>query len=199
MPLSLYSVSQHFLESYCVRTVLPGIFTWIHLCCPSAFLFWLWPWIIVFWDCHPFLCQRSPVTTGYARKQGFPAGSEGKVSAYNAGHLGSIPGTGRSLGEGNGNLLRYTCLENPMAGEDQQTTVHGVAKSWTRLSSFTFMPVLHCYILSTKVLPGSPQRVGLTPFNGNCHYLSDNFISFSSGERKSAFQQNILEFSYKSI
>ena len=45
---------------------------------------------------------------------GFPGGSDGKVSAYNAGDLGSIPGFGRSPGEGNGNLLQYSHLENPM-------------------------------------------------------------------------------------
>ena len=44
----------------------------------------------------------------------FPGGSDGKVSAYNAGDLGSIPGLGRSPGEGNGNPLQYSCLENPM-------------------------------------------------------------------------------------
>ena len=44
----------------------------------------------------------------------FPSGSDGKVSVYNAGDLGSIPGLGRSPGEGNGNLLQYYCLENPM-------------------------------------------------------------------------------------
>ena len=42
----------------------------------------------------------------------FPGGSDGKVSAYNAGDLGSIPGSGRSPGEGNGNLLQCFCLEN---------------------------------------------------------------------------------------
>ena len=45
---------------------------------------------------------------------GFPCGSAGKESAYNAGDLGSIPGLGRSPGEGNGNPLQYYCLENPM-------------------------------------------------------------------------------------
>ena len=44
----------------------------------------------------------------------FPGGSDGKVSAYNAGDLGLIPGLGRSSGEGNGNPLQYPCLENPM-------------------------------------------------------------------------------------
>ena len=44
----------------------------------------------------------------------FPGGSDGKASAYNAGDQGSIPGLGRSPGEGNGNPLQYSCLENPM-------------------------------------------------------------------------------------
>ena len=46
--------------------------------------------------------------------KGSLGGSEGKVSAYNVGDLASIPGSGRSLGEGNGNSLQYSCLENPM-------------------------------------------------------------------------------------
>ena len=43
----------------------------------------------------------------------FPGGSDGKASAYNVGDPGSIPGLGRSSGEGNGNPLQYSCLENP--------------------------------------------------------------------------------------
>ena len=46
----------------------------------------------------------------------FPGGSDGKMSAYNAGNPGSIPGLGRSPGEGNGNPLQYSCLENPVDG-----------------------------------------------------------------------------------
>ena len=46
----------------------------------------------------------------------FPGGSDGKVSAYNAEDLGSIPGSGRSPGEGNGNPLQYSCLENSKDG-----------------------------------------------------------------------------------
>ena len=46
----------------------------------------------------------------------FPSGSDGKASAYNAGDLSSIPGLGRSPGEGNGNPFQYSCLENPMDG-----------------------------------------------------------------------------------
>ena len=46
----------------------------------------------------------------------FPGGSDGKASAYNVGDLGSIPGSGRAPGEGNGNPLQYSCLEKPMDG-----------------------------------------------------------------------------------
>ena len=59
------------------------------------------------------------------------------MSACNAGDLGSIPGLGRSPGEGNGNLLQYSCLENSMDGGAWRATVHRVAKSWTWLSYFT--------------------------------------------------------------
>ena len=65
----------------------------------------------------------------------FPGGSDSKVSAYNLGDLGSIPGSGRSPGEGNGNPLKYPCLENSMDGGAWQATVHGVAKTWSRLKS----------------------------------------------------------------
>ena len=69
---------------------------------------------------------------------GFPGGSEVKASAWNMGDPGSIHGSGRSPGEGNGNPLQYSCLENPMDGGAWQATVHGVAKSRTQLSDLTF-------------------------------------------------------------
>ena len=53
----------------------------------------------------------------YGVRKGFPSGSEVKASASNAGDLGSIPGWGRSPGEGNGNPLQYSCLENSVDGE----------------------------------------------------------------------------------
>ena len=53
---------------------------------------------------------------GSQRVRGFAGGSDGKASAYNAGDPGSVPGSGRSPGEGNGNPLQYSCLENPMDG-----------------------------------------------------------------------------------
>ena len=72
----------------------------------------------------------------------FPGGSAGKASAHNAGELGSIPGSGISPGEGNGNPLQYSCLENSMDGGAMGSTwatVHGVQRvghNWTTSLSF---------------------------------------------------------------
>ena len=63
---------------------------------------------------------------------GFPGGSDRKVSAYNAEHRGSIPGSGRSPGEGNGNPLQYSFLENPM-GKGAWTLC-----PWTEQLHFTY-------------------------------------------------------------
>ena len=59
------------------------------------------------------------------------------MSACNAGDPGSIPGLGRAPGEGNGNPLQHSCLENPMDGGAWQAIIYGVTKSRTRLSDFT--------------------------------------------------------------
>ena len=60
--------------------------------------------------------------------QGFPHSSVSKESAGNTGHTGLIPGLGRCPGEGNGNPLQYSCLENPMDRGAWQATVHGIAR-----------------------------------------------------------------------
>ena len=65
----------------------------------------------------------------------FSGGSMVKNLPANAGDAGSIRELGRSLGEGNGNLLQYSCLGNPTDRGAWWATVHGVAKSWTRLSA----------------------------------------------------------------
>ena len=64
----------------------------------------------------------------------FPAGSDSKESACHAGDPGSIPGLGRSLGEGNSYPLQYPCLENSMDRGAQWAAVHEVTKSQIRLS-----------------------------------------------------------------
>ena len=63
--------------------------------------------------------------------EGFSDDSDGKEPACNAGDLGSIPGLGRSPGEGNGNPLQCSCLENPIDRGAWWATVHEVTKSWT--------------------------------------------------------------------
>ena len=103
----------------------------------SSTLAWKIPWTE-----KPGGLQVHRVTESQTRlkqlsMRGFPGGSEVKASACNAGDLGSIPGSGRSPGEGNGNPLQYSCLENLMDGGAWWATVHGVAKSRTRLSDFT--------------------------------------------------------------
>ena len=104
---------------------------------------------------------------------GFPGGSEVKASAWNAGDPGSIPELGRSPGDGNGNPLQYSCLENPVEGGAWWATVHGVTKSRTRLSDFTF--TFHFHALEKEMAthssvlawrfpgmgePGGPQPMG---------------------------------------
>ena len=71
-----------------------------------------------------------------AESCGFPDGSVGKESACNAGHMGSIPGLGRSSGEGNGYLLQYSGLENSMYRGAWGAIVHGVTESQTQLNDF---------------------------------------------------------------
>ena len=94
-----------------------------------------------------------------------PGGSNGKASAYNAGDLGSIPGSGRSPGEGNGNPIQYSCLENPMDGGAWWATVHGVAQSWLCLQGPLEKEMApHSSILAWKIPwmgePGRLQSMG---------------------------------------
>ena len=65
--------------------------------------------------------------------KGFPCGSDGRESSCNPGDLGLIPGSGRYPGEWNGHTLQYSCLENSMDRGAWPATVHGIAKSWTKL------------------------------------------------------------------
>ena len=100
--------------------------------------------IILFIDTLPFLSYLTISLIFFffpgvvSLDQGFSGGSEGKASARNAGDLGSILVWGRSPGEGNGNPLQYSGLENPMDEEAWQATARRVAKSQTGLSNFTF-------------------------------------------------------------
>ena len=95
-----------------------------------------------------------------------------KNPSANAGEVrdaDSIPGSGRSPGEGNGNPLQYCCLENPMDGGAWWAIVHGVVKSWTRLSDFAFTfhfnalekeMATHSSVLAWRI-PGTGEPGGL--------------------------------------
>ena len=85
----------------------------------------------------------------------FPGGSAGKESACNEGDLGSIPGLGRSPGEGNGYPLQYSGLENSM----DYIIVHGVTKSPTRLGEFHFHFYFHLLFMGRDELTVSYCRI----------------------------------------
>ena len=76
------------------------------------------------------MCPNLPFYKDTSHTQ-LPGGSDGKESDGNAGELGSIPGSGRCPGEGNGNPLHYACLEKSMDQIAFQATVHGVANNQT--------------------------------------------------------------------
>ena len=101
--------------------------------------------------------------------ESFSGASDGWDSAYNVGDLGLVPGLGRSPGEGHGNPLQYSCLENSMDRWAWQATVHGVTKSWIWLSNshthtHTHTQYMHLHkktlkMLKQKVLKVSRNRV----------------------------------------
>ena len=89
----------------------------------------------------PSLLRQPSRTLSLIMVMGFPGDSDGKESVCSAGDPGSIPRLGRSPGEGNGNSLRYSFLENPMDRGAWLTKVHGVTKRWIwhQLSLFMVM------------------------------------------------------------
>ena len=103
------------------------------------------------WFCLCNVDDFSTTGTYLRASYGLPWCSDGKESACNARDLGSILGSGRSLGEGNGNLLQYSCLENIMYRGAWRATVHGVAKSRTWLRDWHFHFHLKSYTFQKKV------------------------------------------------
>ena len=113
----------------------------------------------------------------------FPGGSDGIESACNVGDLSSIPGSGRSPGGGHGNPHQYSCLENPMDRGARWATVHGVAKSRTRLNDLACTqfrvgcgltlgrPAVKGFWLSRRshTLPGFPHWALGTGERGHLH------------------------------
>ena len=97
-------------------------------CCIFAFVYLCVFCVFVYTHTHTHKHTHIYIYNIY---KGFPGGSDGKDSACNAGDQGLNPGSGRSPGEGNGDPLLYSCLENPMDRVIWWATVHGIAKSQT--------------------------------------------------------------------
>ena len=100
---------------------------WVFSAAQSSLKAWTCPSMIPFPEPHFPMSSHSWITCNFYH--GFPGDSDGKESACNVGDRGSIPGLGRSPGEGNSYPLQYSCLENPMDRGSWRATVHGVAKS----------------------------------------------------------------------
>ena len=125
---NIYTVLRSWLDCK-YKTLLCIFCVWVQLKISYMFYIWIYVNENIYWL---YICY-----------QGFPGGSDSKESACNVGDLGLIPGSGRSPGEGNGNPLQYSCLENAMDGGAWQSPVHGFAKSQTRLSDFTITIYLY--------------------------------------------------------
>ena len=115
-----------------------------------------------------------------------PGGSEVKASAYNVGDLGSIPVLGRSPGEGNGNPLQYSCLENPMDRGAWWATVHMVTKSWTQLSDFTFTFTYELVYYSDYLSVSSVQF--------SCSVMSNSVTPWTAACQASHVHHQLPEF-----
>ena len=129
-------------KSVCVYTyiyirthIYTYIYTYIHI--------HIYVYTHVYMYTHAYVCVY--ICTHVHMLHGFPCSSVGKESACSAGDPGLIPGLGRSPGEGNGNPLQYPCLKNLMDRGAWGHAVHGVIKSWARLSDQHLLTYMHIY------------------------------------------------------
>ena len=120
--------------------------------------------------------------------------SDGKESVCNVQDPGSIPGLGRSLGEGNGNPLQYSCREKPMNGGALQATVHGVTKSHTFLSDFTLLTEFR-----GKKSTGSSQLMQKRHLTISIPFHDEKFIRFIKKEKLFNILKAIYEKSLNKI
>ena len=138
-----FTISQSLLKLMSIESMMPS--NHLILCLPLLLLPSVFPSIRIFssesalhirWPKYwSFSLSISPSNEYSWLILDFPGGSDGKASAYNAGGPGSIPASGRSPGEGNGDPLQCSCLQNPTDRGPWRATVHRATKSWTPLSS----------------------------------------------------------------
>ena len=139
----------------------------------------------------PTMWENMPTRWPYG---GFPGGTEVKTSAYNVGDLGSIPGSGRSHGEGNGNPLQYSCLENPMDRGALWAIVHGsqrVGHNWATSLSDDLIRCGPCTQDKVKTNEKENQALPL-PTNPPLKYVFPYLETGLASHRQSA-QPQILK------
>ena len=120
---------------------------------------WRWNLPVVEGDLNPVnpTSQCTLLTTVHTAFQGFPGGSVVKNLPASAGDVGSVPGLGRSPGEGNDNPLQYSCLGNLVQAPGQRSlgaAVPGVTKSWTHLRFETAAQLIYHAVLISGVREG---------------------------------------------
>ena len=132
-----------FLTAVCPYTSFTFLFSFIKYLFLFIYLALL-SWALGMWKFLVVICKLIV----------FLGGSSGKESACNAGapgDTGLIPGSGRSPGGGNGNLLQYSCLGNPMDRGAWWATVHGAAKSWTQLKQFSLQHACKLFVVACGI------------------------------------------------
>ena len=130
----------HCHGGFCLDALFPQNWREMQQCSEWLAVFWVWDRdftsfyfeiCFIFLSTFPSFLFLVCFFNEHVKWSSFPGGSEVKASASNVGDPGSIPGLGRSPGEGNGSPLQYSCLENPMNGGAWWATVHGVEEMAT--------------------------------------------------------------------
>ena len=116
----------------------------------------------------PFRTIIFSFSTSSSHDWGLPGGSDGKESACHAGDLGLVPGSERSPGEGFGNPLQYSCLENPLDRGDWRATVHRVTQSWAQLKRLSKHA---CTRIESTLILACVYPVILAPLFEKCFFL----------------------------
>ena len=173
--------SKCFLHSLSPKEPKAGLSVQVYSFCCIRFPCW---WQLIRWI---IIWSKTLQITGLS---GFPGGSEDKASARNAGDPGSIPGLGRSPGEGNGNLLQYSCLENSMdreawAGYSPRGRKESDMSEWLHFTSrFLIMCFCECPLHVYLPIPIHPMESGhenMILFHHECHVylrLSESRLVF---------------------